>query len=381
MRCHSRHKIQHPSLFPPFCCSYDTETRGPHHTRLISHHTSQLFMSFSTSLCSACGAPGVVDSNCPACYKANHVAVLKAQLKAFQESDSAELPYPLGAYVHSSGGASTAGSAAVISSFGMQGASTTGVPSAVAPASFLQGLLLGTTPIVCSDPSETRNVGTNLVRAWGLSNPDAQPPAHVGSVVSVCVASPIAFLPSNFFDDGCHMTTLLQSHSMLSHTFTTESLPLQLPLFERTKKMVKQCFSTLLKENMQHCQLETAKNCLESTGYKPTTLLLSPNNLDTELKRSSIEGWDLFYYQVWCAHTSTWAATNKNPNLTVLTSLCVKAMGLVVGGGPALAPGASRPKIVKDSFRRHATRVYHDETKRLKDQLGGAAAVSNVVVC
>jgi hypothetical protein len=122
-------------------------------------------MSSSTSLCSACGAPGVVDSNCPACYKAAHVAVLQAQLQAFQESDSAELCYPLGTYVNSGGGASAAGSVAVISSFGMQGASTTGIPSTVAPASFLQGLLLGTTPIVCSDPSETRNVGTNPMRS------------------------------------------------------------------------------------------------------------------------------------------------------------------------------------------------------------------------
>jgi hypothetical protein len=110
--------------------------------------------------------------------------VLQAQLQALQESDSAELPYPLGTYVHS-GGASAVGSVALVSSFGMHGASTnTGVASTAALASFLTGLLAGRTPIVCCDTSETRNIGTNLVRVWGLSSPDAQPPAHLHAAVS-----------------------------------------------------------------------------------------------------------------------------------------------------------------------------------------------------
>lgn len=307
------------------------------------------------------------------------MAVLQAQIQALQESDSDELPYPLGTYVHSGGASSAAGSVALVSSFGMHGASTTGVAStAAAPASFLMGLLGGRTPIVCCDTSETRNIGTTLVRLWGLSSPEAQPPAHLHAAVSVMASSPIAMVPTNFFDDSCDAKTVLQVHSILSHTFFTECLPLQMPLFERTKSEVKQCFSTLVKENMQQCMLETAKNCLVSTGYEPTSFLISRDNLDTELKRSSIVGWDSFYYHVWCGHIAAWAASKKNPNLTVLTTLCMTAMGIAESGGPALAPGVST-KFSKGSFRRHATRVYQDEKKRLKLLPGGDAAVSMLV--
>jgi hypothetical protein len=73
-----------------------------------------------------CGAAGVIDSNCPVCHEAAKVTVLKAQLQAYEESDPAEVLYPVGTYVHS-GSASAAGSIALVSSFGIQGASTTGV--------------------------------------------------------------------------------------------------------------------------------------------------------------------------------------------------------------------------------------------------------------
>jgi hypothetical protein len=66
------------------------------------------------------------------------------------------------------------------------------------------------------------------VRVWGLSSPDAQPPAHLHAAVSVmAIISPIAMVPTNFFDDSCDVKTVLQvMHSILSHTFYTECLPL-----------------------------------------------------------------------------------------------------------------------------------------------------------
>jgi hypothetical protein len=146
----------------------------------------------------------------------------------------------------------------------------------------------------------------------------------------------------------------------------------------QVKSEVKQSLSTLVKENMQQCMLETAKNCLVSAGYEPTSFLISRDNLETELKRSSIVGWDSFHHHVWCGHVSAWTAPKKNPNLTVLTTLCMTAMGIAKSSMSALAPGVST-KFAKGSFRRHATRVFQDEKKRLKNLSGGAAAVSALV--
>lgn len=230
-------------------------------------------------------------------------------------------------------------------------------PHCANSTAFVDGVIKGVRPIIGAG-SQARNHGIQLVLVWGLAAVDT--PLPLSSLSSLQLHSIPALVSKHFFD--ADKRVILEEQSLLRDTFNSVTMPLQLPLFLVSVKQVKTFFRSLIRQNMRHAMLETARQCLVSTGYIPYTHLRCMSDFVLEMSRD-LSGaalssqWLAWWAQIKSTHICDWAPVSRKNNLDILSALSMDAMGIAYRQFDGLRKGC---------FRRVATRVFHDQVTWLK---------------
>ena len=202
--------------------------------------------------------------------------------------------------------------------------------------------------------SEARYHGLHLVQVWGLAPFDT--PLPIDSISSESLSILTAAVPKSLFSTDHRV--ILEEQSLLRHQFNSLTMGHQLPLFSLAVKHLKSCFREILRQNMRHAMLYTARNCLTSSGYIPQTQLRSASDLVLDLTRSCpptsllLSQWCVWWTTIRATHIYDLHRVSNKNHLSTLSNLCMDAMGISY---------RINDRSLKGCFRIEATRIYHDQ--------------------